>query len=376
MVGDSVEVGLGVDREVGAFGEPASDKAVGVLVGWALPWFVGVVEVDVDSGGLGDGGVVGHLAAAIPGEGQSQLGWDRFEGGGEGVLGAQSGVGTVGCVVAGEPQVPGFAVDEGDDGGLVAGADDLVAFEVTDLCPCLGGGWAVVDDVELAENAGSLLAMALTGVSASWTTAVQHLVDLGGQAVTFRGVDALVDRFVGDVGGVAVEALGQLDRDRHRRISGHETFGHLPRQFGFSDQHRCFWSQSCLVSSDLRFGRGVRGSATVAGDLASDRAAMTSQPAGDTGVGVTAFDPSADLLTIRRGEWVSWHAGTLHRFRVLCRQRPSWPPSRSDRWRPITSRCCRHPLNPPTPPKWGQIRPAFSVIINAYDWIPEFRMDK
>ena len=47
LVGDADEV---VDRdgaEVGAFGEVVPQEAVGVLVGAALPWGVGVAEVDV-----------------------------------------------------------------------------------------------------------------------------------------------------------------------------------------------------------------------------------------------------------------------------------------------------------------------------------------
>ena len=45
--GDVVEVVLGVDGQVGAFGEELADEAVPVLVGAALPGRVRVAEVDV-----------------------------------------------------------------------------------------------------------------------------------------------------------------------------------------------------------------------------------------------------------------------------------------------------------------------------------------
>lgn len=51
---DVVEVGLGVDGEVGSFGEPEPELAVAVLVLASLPGRVGVREVEVDAPGHGD----------------------------------------------------------------------------------------------------------------------------------------------------------------------------------------------------------------------------------------------------------------------------------------------------------------------------------
>ena len=70
---DSVELGLGVDREVGALREVLAQEAVGVLVAAPLPRAVGVAEVDLDAGVDGEACVLGHLLAAIPGEGTPQL---------------------------------------------------------------------------------------------------------------------------------------------------------------------------------------------------------------------------------------------------------------------------------------------------------------
>src|SRR5215475_671701 len=67
LVGDGVELVLGVGAQVGAFGQVVADQAVGVLVGAALPGRVGVGEVDGDAGGDGEGGVGFHLGAAVPG---------------------------------------------------------------------------------------------------------------------------------------------------------------------------------------------------------------------------------------------------------------------------------------------------------------------
>ena len=73
LVGDGVEVGLGVDGEVGAFGHPLAEEAVGVLVGAALPGRVGVAEVDVDAGVDAERGVLGHLPALVPGDRSDQV---------------------------------------------------------------------------------------------------------------------------------------------------------------------------------------------------------------------------------------------------------------------------------------------------------------
>src|SRR5215210_3242934 len=59
--GDVVEVVLGESGQVGAFGHPLAEEAVGVLVAAALPGAVGVAEVDVDAGDGRELLVTGHL---------------------------------------------------------------------------------------------------------------------------------------------------------------------------------------------------------------------------------------------------------------------------------------------------------------------------
>ena len=94
---DGLDLGVGDGGEAGALGEVVADQAVGVLVGGALPGAVGVGEVDRDVGGGGEDGVLGHLAALVPGDrgshGPGQVSDHGLQGGGDGlgvVAGAQA----------------------------------------------------------------------------------------------------------------------------------------------------------------------------------------------------------------------------------------------------------------------------------------------
>src|SRR5207245_9504318 len=59
--------------QVGVFRQVLAQQAVRVLVRAALPGAARVAEVDLDLGGDGELGVVGHLQAAIPGQRAAQL---------------------------------------------------------------------------------------------------------------------------------------------------------------------------------------------------------------------------------------------------------------------------------------------------------------
>ena len=67
--GDGVEVVPGVSVEVGAVGEVLAEETVGVLVGSALPWALGVAEVDGQVGVCAELSVLGHFGALVPGSG-------------------------------------------------------------------------------------------------------------------------------------------------------------------------------------------------------------------------------------------------------------------------------------------------------------------
>src|SRR5215467_12020585 len=70
--GDGLELGGGPGGQVGAFGQVFAEQAVGVFVAAALPGRVGVGEVDLDAGLLGDALVLGQFFAAVPGEGPGE----------------------------------------------------------------------------------------------------------------------------------------------------------------------------------------------------------------------------------------------------------------------------------------------------------------
>ena len=71
--GDSVEVVPCVSVEVGAVGEVLAEEAVGVVVGAALPWTLGVAEVDVEVGVCAELGMLCHFGALVPGLGAAEL---------------------------------------------------------------------------------------------------------------------------------------------------------------------------------------------------------------------------------------------------------------------------------------------------------------
>lgn len=117
LAGHHVEVVLDdgkldwADVEFGAFGQPASQQAVGLLVGGPLPGAVGVTEVDLDPEGGLDVWPAGHLAALVPGEGLDQVlglaGQRRGDRGG----------GAAGVVAVGQADGEGLAAGALSEGG-------------------------------------------------------------------------------------------------------------------------------------------------------------------------------------------------------------------------------------------------------------------
>ncbi len=67
FIGDCVEFGLRVTRQVGPFGELLELEPVRVLVAAALPGRVWIAEIDVDAGLDGEVCVLGHLFSLVPG---------------------------------------------------------------------------------------------------------------------------------------------------------------------------------------------------------------------------------------------------------------------------------------------------------------------
>ena len=103
---------------------------------------MGVGEVDRDVGGGGEDGVLGHLAALVPGDrgshGPGQVSDHGLQGGGDG-LGVVAGAQAVY-----EHEAAG-ALHQGDQGAAPAGTDDQVALPVARYGPVSGLGRAHTD---------------------------------------------------------------------------------------------------------------------------------------------------------------------------------------------------------------------------------------
>ena len=96
--------------EVGAFGQPASQQAIGLLVGGALPRRARLTEVHLRAGGVLDVSPAGHLASLVPGQGLEEVSGLAAESGGHGVGGA------VGVVAVGKGHRQGLAAEALDEG--------------------------------------------------------------------------------------------------------------------------------------------------------------------------------------------------------------------------------------------------------------------
>jgi hypothetical protein len=127
-----VTVVLSEVGEAGSLRSVLSDETVGVLVGASFPGVMGCGEVEVGSSRGLDGLVAVELCAVIVGDGScAPLGIvDEFDSASVG------GLDGPGCELADDGEA-GFAIDEREEAMLV-GAEDGVAFEVTDATPVCG----------------------------------------------------------------------------------------------------------------------------------------------------------------------------------------------------------------------------------------------
>jgi hypothetical protein len=111
-------------------------------------------------------------------------------------------------------------------------------------------------------------------------------------------VDGPVDGLVGHLGAKAVDAPGELDRDRHGRVlrsqSGHDVAG----QHGICNEYRDFRAHTVAVRTGLGSVSLVAGSAPVGPDLFGDRRAMSAESSGGIGKGLRTLDPGPDLFAL------------------------------------------------------------------------------
>src|SRR5207249_541064 len=139
-LGDAVEIGLRVVRQLGALGEVLPQQAIRVLVRAALPGALWVAEVDLHVRGDAEGLMVRHLHAPIPGERAAkrlgQLGdlfADRRDNGRR-LL----------ALHLHQESEPGVALDQRRD-VAVAGAGEQIAFPVAGDGPVFDRSWPVSD---------------------------------------------------------------------------------------------------------------------------------------------------------------------------------------------------------------------------------------
>ena len=157
--GHVVEVVFG-DRQVQradvercAFGQPAAQQAVGLLVGSPLPRAVGVAEMDVDAERGFDVGPAGKFAILVSGEGAHQPG---------GLAAQRSGdrFGDLrGAIAVGQRHhqgVPPGALHQGRSGACVGGTDDQVAFPVAGLGSAFGRSRPFADRPVIVQRAWPL----------------------------------------------------------------------------------------------------------------------------------------------------------------------------------------------------------------------------
>ena len=209
--------------------------------------------------------------------------------------------------------------------------------------------WSEADRVEQAEGTLLRCGRAEHPVFAASTPAVQSFMQSGSQASSAVRVDGLVDALVAERGDQAVGSAGQLDRDRHRAVFRLEAFCHMRGEYRIRVEPGGLRAGPRRVGSGLRGGCGVAGSAAVAVDLGVDRGAVPAETAGDHRVGLTAFDPRADLFAFRRGQGLGWHAGRLHRSGLCVNSGQSRPHhDLTGGGSTPTPGCSRHPLNSPS----------------------------
>ncbi len=127
LVGHGLKV-MNVTGDLGAFGEILPDYPVGVLVGSPLPRGMRVREIHRDLRSEGEGGVLGHLDALVPGDRPAQV-RGHVPHGLDDALADRAGVPAV--RQCDRDQVAALALDERTHRGLPGLADHQVTFPVS-----------------------------------------------------------------------------------------------------------------------------------------------------------------------------------------------------------------------------------------------------
>ena len=276
-VGDAIEVGLGMHREVGALGKVLTQQAVGVLAGTALPGAVRVAEIDLHAGLRSEFGVSGHLGAAVIGQALAHRFGDGVELGGK----AGQGRGGSGVVHLHQDHQVADALDEHAHRGLLERTLDEVALPVPGQDPVVDVGLAQVDAQRIAQASAVLAGRARPAPAARLAkTGLQ----LAAQFPARMRVQRVVDRLVREPGAgvVGVHAL-ECGRDLLGPPFPRQYRQHLhPEQRGCSEPVTGMGLRPALPGQRLGATAGIAASSTgVARDLSADSRGRSCQDSGD-----------------------------------------------------------------------------------------------
>src|SRR6266496_3732989 len=291
---DLVEPGLADQVEVGPFRQVLAEEAVRVLVRAALPGATRVAEVDLDVGGDGELGVLGHPQAAIPGQRGAQLLRQTRD------LTAERSDDRAGVLAADgdEDDEAGLALDQGRD-LAVAAAGEQVAFPVARDRPVGRLRWALPDR-DGAEDL-SLAAVAAAGAPrpADRARPTQVLEQLALQGAAGLDEPGQVDRLVRHPHSLVLGVVRpQPTGDLLGRPVGGQLRGHERRQGRLTRELAVLRSPATLPGSPLCLGGTVAASAAVAVELARDRRRRSSEPGRDRPRRSAGGDAARDLLPL------------------------------------------------------------------------------
>src|SRR5258708_1470914 len=134
LVGHGLQV-ANVPGDIGAFREVLPDNSVGILIRSPLPRRVRVGEIHRDIGCEGEGGVLGHLGALVPGDRSAQV-RGHVPDGLDDALADRFGVAAV--RQRNRDKVPALALHQGSHRGFPRLADHEVTFPVARYFTALG----------------------------------------------------------------------------------------------------------------------------------------------------------------------------------------------------------------------------------------------
>ena len=285
-----------------------------------------------------EAGVIGELAALVPGQRAGQLDGQVHH-----VLGEASGhmVGVFG-VDLDEHAQPGGPLDQGGHVAAPVASHDQVTLPVAGHGPVSGLGWAL-GDVDHRPDGGTRAHRPTLGPTTG-PPRPQPDGQLLAQLTFALDVEGLIDRLVRHpplwiVGMIPSQPPADLFRGALLTGEHGSHLGPQPRPL-FTPPG--LGSASRLIRPLLSAEGPIPPSTPVGGDLPTDRAPMPAQAASDHHVGVSPLDPDPDLLTLSQPE------GIGSRLTVAQHDHSLFPHPLRQRGNPDPRLLGRHPPRHPT----------------------------